>query len=295
MSKRQINLGTWNHLGDTLLLGAAIRNLEKSAHGGEFEIWHNSRFCDLFCGWDYVHIGNGAIEEKRFGYLGGGVAERVAASGTLAEGFTRQLAELLRVDIPFTERTMPIFMNPSEPRKFAHLAGCVVMNSNCQQCSMTKRYPHWQAVATMLEPHAVVLIGGGEGRDVLQNVTGRNVVDLRGRTSVRDLIALVSICAGVVSPPSGVVHLAAALGRPAVYLTGARENAALFGYDKCQPITTTCQGTRYNGRHGCNHMYSCEGQMEIDGQKYPQCLAKIRAAEVVAEARRLFWGEANGD
>ncbi|MEO6784628.1 MAG: glycosyltransferase family 9 protein, partial [Chthoniobacteraceae bacterium] len=74
----------------------------------------------------------------------------------------------------------------------------------------------------------------------------RGVLDLRGRTDVRQLIRLVHHSAGVLSPVTGVMHLAAAvpvrdgrpLNRPCVVVAGGREPSHWEAYPHHQFLHT---------------------------------------------------------
>lgn len=75
----------------------------------------------------------------------------------------------------------------------------------------------------------------------------QNVVDLRGRTSIRELILLMHRAGGVITPVSFPMHLAAATPmwkqpasrrRPCVVLGGGREPASWVGYNEQQYVHT---------------------------------------------------------
>jgi ADP-heptose:LPS heptosyltransferase len=71
--------------------------------------------------------------------------------------------------------------------------------------------------------HAVLL---GTAADAafaraVATATRAPVLDLTGKTGLRDLIAVFERSRAVVGPDSGALHLAAALGRPVVSLWGA--------------------------------------------------------------------------
>jgi lipopolysaccharide heptosyltransferase II len=64
--------------------------------------------------------------------------------------------------------------------------------------------------------------------------TRKPVRDLIGRTSLRQLVAVLARCALAFGPDSGALHLAAAVGTPVVSLWGATsaERSAPFGWDR---------------------------------------------------------------
>ena len=94
-----------------------------------------------------------------------------------------------------------------------------------------------------------VLLGGpGETKlagEVMRHLDGLPALNLAGRTSIRDLIAIFPQCAVAFGPDSGPMHIAAAVGCPVVSLWGATaaERSAPWGFAElaisgaipCQP------------------------------------------------------------
>jgi ADP-heptose:LPS heptosyltransferase len=81
-----------------------------------------------------------------------------------------------------------------------------------------------------------VLLGGpGEtnlAAEVMRHLDGVAALNLAGRTSLRDLIAIFPQCAVAFGPDSGPMHIAAAMGCPVVSLWGATaaERSAPWGF-----------------------------------------------------------------
>jgi heptosyltransferase-2 len=80
-----------------------------------------------------------------------------------------------------------------------------------------KRWPYFAELAARLDEPAV-LLGSANDRDAAQGVGG---TDLVGRTTLDEAIALIAGARAVVSNDSGLMHVAAALGRPQVALYGS--------------------------------------------------------------------------
>jgi heptosyltransferase-2 len=80
-----------------------------------------------------------------------------------------------------------------------------------------KRWPYFAELAGKLQLPAVLL---GSPKDV-ESARGIAGVDLVGRTTLDEAIALIAGAAFVVSNDSGLMHIAAALGRPQVALFGS--------------------------------------------------------------------------
>ena len=81
-----------------------------------------------------------------------------------------------------------------------------------------------------------VLIGGAEeaglAAQVVRRLEGKPVLNLAGRTTLRDLIGIFPECAAAFAPDSGPMHIAAAVGCPIVSLWGATapERSAPWGF-----------------------------------------------------------------
>ncbi len=72
---------------------------------------------------------------------------------------------------------------------------------------------------------AAVLVGAAADRDTARAIesslpAGRRVVDLVGRTTLRQLVGVIARCAAFVSNDSGAMHVAAALGVPLTAIFG---------------------------------------------------------------------------
>jgi heptosyltransferase II len=80
-----------------------------------------------------------------------------------------------------------------------------------------KRWPYFKELAERMSMPCVVL-GSASDRDAAAGIRGK---DLAGRTTLDEAIRLIAGAAVVVSNDSGLMHVAAALGRPQVALFGS--------------------------------------------------------------------------
>jgi heptosyltransferase-2 len=95
-----------------------------------------------------------------------------------------------------------------------------------------KRWParHFAALADSLherEPESqIVILGSANDRPIATDITSQAsapLVDLSGRTTLEEAIAMIAACHGVVSNDSGLMHVAAALGRAQVAVFGSSD------------------------------------------------------------------------
>jgi len=80
-----------------------------------------------------------------------------------------------------------------------------------------KRWPYFPELSRRLQSQTVVL-GSANDREAAQGILGRNLV---GETKLDEAIALIAGADYVVTNDSGLMHVAAALGRPLVALFGS--------------------------------------------------------------------------
>jgi heptosyltransferase-2 len=80
-----------------------------------------------------------------------------------------------------------------------------------------KRWPYFKELSERLGLQAVIL-GSGNDAEAARGIVGRNLV---GETTLDEAIDLIAGAAFVVSNDSGLMHVAAALGRPQVALFGS--------------------------------------------------------------------------
>jgi len=80
-----------------------------------------------------------------------------------------------------------------------------------------KRWPYFPELSRRLQSQTVIL-GSPNDREAASGIRGK---DLAGRTTLDEAIQLIAGAAVVVSNDSGLMHVAAALGRPQVALFGS--------------------------------------------------------------------------
>jgi heptosyltransferase-1 len=93
----------------------------------------------------------------------------------------------------------------------------VILHPFSQRSGKLWPWQRYEAVARALPDIRFVIIGQGTAFPVL----AENVIDLRNRTSLSDLITLIARAEAMVSTDSGPVHMAVLLGKPVVAIFGA--------------------------------------------------------------------------
>ena len=129
-----------------------------------------------------------------------------------------------------------------------------------------------------------VLIGGPEdaaiGDAVVRALDGLEVLNLVGRTRLRDLIGIFSECAVAFGPDCGPMHIAAAVGCPVISLWGATaaERSAPWG----------------NAEFALRGEIPCHPCYLRDCPIGRECMRRIAPAQVAAMVRRALTARGSG-
>lgn len=168
----------------------------------------------------------------------------------------------------------------------------------------TKGWPskHYQEVVDALRGR-MVFVQIGSRRDWHPPLRG--VIDLVGKTSLRDLIRLIHHAEGVLCPITSLMHLAAAVPpaphigfktRPCVVIAGGREAVHFINYPMHRVLNTVgllpccelggCGKSRF-GKGQCLYPEVIRGDGAVS-----RCMALIRPADVVAAIEFFYRGDA---
>ena len=136
------------------------------------------------------------------------------------------------------------------------------------------------ATLDLLADVQCVLVGAGEHDDavteeILRSVHKASPVSLVGRTSVKQLAAVLSRCDLLLSADSGPMHLATAVGTPTVALFGSTDPAATGPYDGVSRVLYKSLPCAPCGNHP-----TCGGSYD--------CLRAITPEDVVLSVRALL-------
>jgi len=122
----------------------------------------------------------------------------------------------------------------------------------------------------------VVYFGDNSGAPLVREIcTGLSdrVVNLAGKTSIRELMSLIQACNVMLTNDSGPMHMAAALGTPLVALFGSTNDVATGPYN---------HGRVIHKHVPCSPCYKRECPIDF------KCMTAIEVEEVVDELQRLI-------
>ena len=287
---RAYKFATHPHIGDNVICTGAVRNVMAARSDIVFvrptecaELWaHNA---------DVVDEAPIVRELGRVSY-GSLTQERHCMNGNVVEAFTRSLCLLMGIDpVPIVTRTPCLYLDEAEITTTERWSGKLLLNANCQRCSRSKGYPHWQTVVDALKADIeIVQIGGNEARDLSPDLSG--VTDMRGKTSTRGLIMAAYGCTAILSPPSAISNIGAAFHKPQIIVNAAREPDGLLDYPnavhvshaaKCGwGVTSGCISCTFGGSRPCNSsVHDAHGQ-------WAQCQWETEPNKIIDAVRTML-------
>jgi ADP-heptose:LPS heptosyltransferase len=267
-------------LGDVLMLWPSVRGLKQKFPGLRITYAVDSRYVDLFRGWaeDYVEAVVPIVSlQGHFKAIDlRGYSER--ADDRKTEHRLDVFAKYLQVH-PLADRSIRVRLQPPEIEQAETVLrtggwdgrqplAMVAWRGSTWHRSLPPEILQQVLVALRDERFAVVVVD-----EEPQGMAVDGVMNLTGKTSVRQLAAILSHASVVVSPDTGVYHLAQAVGRPTVVIFSTVEpDKRVRYYERCEVI--------WHKEVPCAPCWDT-GCLPIP------CLMRVTASEVLAAVRRL--------
>lgn len=249
----KVGVRPWAHIGDTLFLTGAVRNIRMAYPEIQF-VWMGRDVYKPLIDQnpDFVD-GTPDVVLPTVRY---GDGENVAKHGAHIQAEAEYICNALKIaPVPFLQKTPIVYLSEEEMLSGANYDGWWLVNANYQNISVSKNYPHWVEVAEGMHDMGLQFaqMGGKEERDITVDLP--HALDLRGRTNLKQWLAIIAHCAGIVSPPSGIMNAGAIWNKPMVIVTGARELPAITNYPTADYITTDCEfkGCEAQKPEQCRH------------------------------------------
>jgi ADP-heptose:LPS heptosyltransferase len=292
-------------LGDAVVTTAAARDLHR-ATGGRAKIQVLTAAPDIWRNNPYIqHVQT--VEEAKdlpliidFRYE---PSEETRVIGHMLQLHYRIFERATGQAVPLTEFRGDVHLSEAEkqpPTEFGVPARYWLLSAGCKPDRTWKAWSRarYQAVVDSLRGY-VDFVQVGAAAHINQPFAG--VTNLVGQTSVRDLVRLTYHAAGVLSSITGLMHLAAALQKPAVVIAGGAENPWYSCYPNHQILHTIgelpCCSAIGCGKWRTIAMHDddphddqlCERPSYERGEILPECLTRLspdRVAEIIAGYRR---------
>jgi len=301
--------------GDILMLTAAVRDLHKTFPGRFVtavqttapDIWENNPYVTQLSGTD------GHVRTVTCHYPL--IHEPFQRTCHFVRGFHEYLSRQLGVAIPVTEYRGDVHLTGAEKEWPADLLGDALATgtrywlvfAGGKHDYTAKWWPseYYQAVVDSFRERIQFVQCGGKG-DWHPPLDG--VVNLVGKTTIRDVLRLVYSADGVLCPVTFAMHAAAALPRedgslrPCVVISGAREPANWEQYPGHQFLQTVgclpCAKSGACWRSRCQKVGDgdekdrsnlCSEPVEMGAAvSYPKCMVMIKPTDVVRAIERYY-------
>lgn len=306
-TRRKLILACGLSPGDVVTMTAAVRELHKR-HRGKFKTDVRTFHPDI---WKHNPYVQPIADDDP-------AAERIAMEYPLVhssnqrpfhflEGYCQWLADKLGLgELRPTEFKGDVWLSEDERAKPPQVQGRYwLVNAGGKTDFTCKLWPYYQQVVDALRDRVkFVQIGAADPGHLHPPLDG--VIDLRGKTTSRELILLVHHAAGVLTPVSYPMHLAAAVPRrsdqpglrPCVVVAGGREPAHWEQYPG-HAFLDTIGRLPCCDRGGCwrSRVVAIDGTEKPDGLcerpsegpdgVFPECMRMVTAADVVREIERF--------
>ena len=225
--RSELHLGRGSGLGDVLLCTPALRELKRVNPSCEVTFYTN--FPGLLMGLPFIGAVRGFDERPR-DYVHLGYYDSVPPRRHLAEMIGDNLGLQVRdvrpscaVNPEIVSRFLAEWRDMRRPR--------IIVSRRAGPWTPNKDWPdeYWGDLLDRLTARfSVIEIGASAQGRVVQ--PGDHYLDLRGKTELEELVGAIGAADLHVGPVSGPVHIAAALGTPAVVIYGGYEHPVCSGY-----------------------------------------------------------------
>jgi hypothetical protein len=300
-------------LGDVVVCSAAIRDLHK-AHPGKFLTGYTGSCAQVFDHNPYIEHDPEA-EEIKLEYPA--IHKSNQRPRHFIEAYHEFLSDTLGVDIPITEFKGDIHLTDDEKRwvnQVHEIVGfdapfwIIVSGGKFDYTCKWWGHHNYQKVVDELRGK-VLFVHVGEKDHHHPQLDG--VIDLRGKTDVRQLIRLVHHSQGIVCPVTSLMHLAAAVpakegnptNRACIVVAGGREPVAWEHYPSHQFMHTVgmlpccqtggCWKSRtvaLNDGSDKDNSLCAAPTLSSAGTHTPKCMEMITPASVVTAVFKYLVG-----
>jgi ADP-heptose:LPS heptosyltransferase len=316
MTKKTIIIRHTRAAGDILVLTAVVRDIYK-AYSDRFEIGVETPFMELWENNPYIV----KLKDKRLGAgvytlsYGDGIQKAGKEPIHFLQAFHDDFKKKTGLTVPLTEPRPDIHLSDVEKNKrFIDGRYWVVLSGG--KADFTTKHPRFFDIQDTVDTLSqlgikCVQVGAKGGKPASLHRTLDNAIDLRGQTSLRDLLSLIYNSDGVMCTITFAMHAAAALERPCVVTAGGREEWWWEGYVRENPafkglnvnvphkflhtmgMLDCCRGPRACWK---NKVTKAEGDksycsyphLEPEGQTVPLCQHMIGAGKIIESVMSYY-------
>jgi ADP-heptose:LPS heptosyltransferase len=315
--KRKIRLKSNLCPGDITMLTAAVRDLHK-AHGDKFDIAVDTSCMELWENNPYVTT-----------FTHGDVVEEIPVHYDLIEhanqwayhfihGYPMFLEERLGVRIPVTEFKGDIHISEAEKSWMSQVQEMgvwkpfwVILAGGKRDYTAKWWNPEYYQEVINHFRGKIIFVQCGENNTDHWHPPLKGVINLVGKTDLRQFVRLIYHSSGVVCPVTSAMHLAAAVPvkegnppiRPCVVISGGREPSHWEKYNGHRFLENVgsmpCSQNGGCWKSRCQTMNDkdekdkdlCEFPIDVNSKlRIPRCMDMIRPADVIEAIESYFLG-----
>jgi len=154
--------------------------------------------------------------------------------------FHRNFTELEQISVPCTQPKGDLYLSEEEKDNRLVDSRYWVLFAGGKLDFTTKLWSdkRWQQLVDSLAAIGITVVQAGTRSGFHSNPTLENVIDLVGKTNLRESLQLIAQADGVISAVSFPMHAAAALDKPCVVIAGGREHWWWEAYANVDGINT---------------------------------------------------------
>lgn len=231
--------------GDQLMLLAALVQLHQQ-YPGKFKTSVHTPCQDIYKHCPYVSANDGTYERMDMHY--NTVIQRSHRADThFLHAYAVHFNEQLKLNIELDCSAPVIFMSDEEKIKKLIDSDYWIINAGYKLDCETKNYGHdrYQEIVNSLPEVQFVQVG--EDTLAHSHKPLKNVINLIGKTNIRELFSLCYHANGGIGPVTFLMHILAAspykgagveINKPYVCLAGGREAVSFTAYKKCRHLST---------------------------------------------------------
>jgi ADP-heptose:LPS heptosyltransferase len=137
-----------------------------------------------------------------------------------------------------------------------------------------KRWPDERFIGLaqeLLQSKSSVLLLGGHAdeenaKQIVAAVNDSRVLNLVGKTSIRELVSIIDICSAVVTADTAAMHIATAVGTDVVALFGSTDPQLTgpYGTKRCQVLYHNLECAPCGNHPTCNGAFTCMRSISVE-------------------------------
>ena len=259
--------------GDLAVLTALVRDIALT-YPGQYEIDVDTTAKDIWRNNPHLTpLRNGKAWQKDIEYVkiqyGRGLRDQNHETVHFLAYFHRDFERQCKIKVPLTLPYPDLHLNEQE-RNTRIVEGrywVVINGGKSDFTAKVWRSRNMQTVVDRLRGHGLGVVQAGASEAGHWHLPLRGVLDLVGRTSLRDFMRLLYQADGVITMNSVAMHLAAGLHRPCVVIAGGREawwwcayvpeNTGLGGTEVAQRLLVPQRFLHTIGLLECSRVRGC--------------------------------------